>query len=120
MRESTRRRSRTSSPSPAIGSSTSLSGRWAKTASISSSSVAATSASDSALGSSGAKLGSLESDASRTCIEPVTSPSRSSRSRKRDGSPASEDSANVQPSHSAGTKRVTMPSVASIWRPECS
>ena len=60
------------------------------------------------------------SDASTTCIEPVTSPRRSSRSRNRAGSPASEESANVQPSHSAGTKRVTMPSVESIRRPECS
>ena len=133
MLASTRKRSRTSSPRPAMGSSTSLSGRCAKTASISSSSVAATSASDSALGSSAAKLGSLGSEASRTCIEPMTSPSRSSAPRKRAGSPASEESANSraespasdesandQPSSSAGTKRVTMPSVESIRRPECS
>ena len=67
---SCRRRSRTSSPRPRIGSSVSTSsGSVRKTCSISSSTLAVSRPSDSRLGASGQKLGSSGSEASTACID---------------------------------------------------
>ena len=85
--------------------------------SISSSTVAVSSASDSVLGSSGAKFGSLESAPSTACIAPVTRPSRRSRVRKRSGSVSSSSSASSQPSTAPRTYSWRTPSVVSSGRP---
>ena len=105
MLVSSRSRSRTSSPRPAIGSSAGESGSEVKTCSISSSIEAESSASDSELGSSGAKCGSAGSEASALCSSAVTSPSR----RACSGQPvrartASVSRASSQPSPRAGRR----------------
>ena len=85
--------------------------------SISSSTVAVSSASVSSVGSSGAKAGSVRSEASTVCMRPMTAPSSCRRPTKRSGSSPSSSSASSQPSRAFGTKRCTTPKVASIRSP---
>ena len=86
--------------------------------SISSSTVAVSSPSDSVDGSSGAKLGSVESQPSSVCICPVTSPSRrrlvEERLVARERSRRARAPSRPRP---PATKRCRMPSVASIGAP---
>ena len=111
--------SRTSSPRPRIGASSSFSsGSSRKMRSICSSTVAVSRPSDSLLGSSAEKFGSLGSEPSTECMRPVTSPRRRSRVRKRSGASLNSRSASSQPSSPPRTNRCSTPSVASICWPE--
>ena len=98
----------------------SSSGRRTKIRSMSSSIVAVSSASDSALGSSGLKAGSVESEARALCSSAVTWPSFPSSESKPSGSELICSSAISQPPVAFAKKRWATPSVAANERPSYS